>query len=746
MQMTDSNSRTALATCRLRLVNLLVGQVFAIVSLFTGQLAFAVVSPIVLYTDVVSGPTSGGENGKGVYLSIFGKNFGSAGLGMTLKVFINDVEVDNYRYLGASRGRADIQQITVQVGAIGNPALRVPLPIKVVVNGLQSNTNHTFTVNPGNIYFVDPNLGNDNTGSGTIANPFKTVQKPAGVTTTFLITSAATGGVWGILRAGDVVVLRGGIYNDIGFGGTNANGLGYFLQTLNKSGCPIGTNCTQGGGTSSGPITIVGYPTETAFIDRTNAQADKDNNFGGGISSADSARQGAGYGAWFTIANLKIESGFTDGPINTQKGEDNTSLGSNWRVVNNELTAFSCAQSTLCRAGAIAGSGVGNVWLGNYGHDIYDKPDANTSLENHGVYIGGAGTFEIAYNVFENILGGNGIQVQSFFGTVANLRIHHNLIRNIGKHGLNFTDGTGVNVAVWNNLIYDTDSAGVRFKDDNTRNLKLYNNTFYNTGRLGNMASGASLVNDTNAPTPAAIMFDIRNNIFWANATAGYNSGCCNSDFSGSVATFGNNLWFNAGAAPSFDVNSVSANPNFVSASTDFRLNSASPAIDVGSDAVSSLVIDDYDIATTSVSQMLRPLYGRYDIGAFEASPAQCRLDLDGDGRVLATTDATMISRIVRVPAAALNATIASGIGVAPGATRTAWTTAIRPYLAASSLDIDGDGVGTVVDALLLLRASLGFRDDAAISGIAFAANATRKRWADIRSYLVNECAMAIVP
>ena len=85
-------------------------------------------APHVSYTDIVSGPNNGGENGKGIYLSIFGTDFGSAGLGSTVKVFINNVEVDNYRYLGASKGRPDIQQITVQVGALGNPTPGTALP------------------------------------------------------------------------------------------------------------------------------------------------------------------------------------------------------------------------------------------------------------------------------------------------------------------------------------------------------------------------------------------------------------------------------------------------------------------------------------------------------------------------------------------------------------------------------------------------------------------------------------------
>jgi len=50
-------------------------------------------APVVLYTDIVSGPNTGGENGKGIYLSIFGKNFGGTGLGQSVKVYINNVEV-----------------------------------------------------------------------------------------------------------------------------------------------------------------------------------------------------------------------------------------------------------------------------------------------------------------------------------------------------------------------------------------------------------------------------------------------------------------------------------------------------------------------------------------------------------------------------------------------------------------------------------------------------------------------------
>lgn len=62
-------------------------------------------TPVVLYTDLQSGPNSGGENNNGTYLSIFGKNFGSlSGLGTITRVFIGGAEVASYRYLRRPRG------------------------------------------------------------------------------------------------------------------------------------------------------------------------------------------------------------------------------------------------------------------------------------------------------------------------------------------------------------------------------------------------------------------------------------------------------------------------------------------------------------------------------------------------------------------------------------------------------------------------------------------------------------------
>ncbi|MBL8312054.1 MAG: hypothetical protein JNL19_16655 [Burkholderiales bacterium] len=62
-------------------------------------------------------------------------------------------------------------------------------------------------------------------------------------------------------------------------------------------------------------------------------------------------------------------------------------------------------------------------------------------------------------------------------------------------------------------------------------------------------------------------------------------------------------------------------------------------------------------------------------------------------------------------------------------------------------LDLDGDGVVlATTDALILARVSLGLTGNAVIGGIAFASHASRQTWADIRTYLVTQCGLSIAP
>jgi hypothetical protein len=533
-------------------------------------------APLVLYTDIVSGPNSGGENGKGIYLSIFGKNFGGSGLGSTVKVYINDAEVDNYRYLGPSKGRSDIQQITVQVGALGSPTPGVALPIKVVVGGVASNVDQTFTVNPGRILFVDNVAGNDAAASiGDIAKPFRHVQTPA----------LYTGGAWPNVKPGDFIVMRGhgaaSPWTDVGFES-------YFMRFRDKSGsAPTGVS-------GSGPIVVMGYPGEDVFIRGLRA-----NGMVGGCISAINGQSYPGMGQWAVVTNLRMDCEGYDGPVSQEI------FGHHWRVVNNDLAASTAptSGSNVPRMAGITGNGTGSFWYGNHIHDIQ-----GSFGECHGIYIDGDGSYDIAYNHIHDIRSGNGFQVYVNGGNGSdvanNISLHHNLIHDVSKHGVNLADNTQDNVQVWNNVVYNVAYAAVRFNTTLLHGAKIYNNTFYNTDLSGSPLYGA-LTNDWNLPAGG---LDVQNNIFVVAAGMPYDGGSNGMPDSG--VTIAHNLWFNGTDTPP-DTTPVLGDPRFANAAGgDFHLQAGSPAIGSGAAGVLSLVTNDFDLTRARTSPV--------DLGALQ--------------------------------------------------------------------------------------------------------------------------------
>ena len=510
--------------------------------------------PKVLYTDLVAGPTTGGENNLGAYISIFGKNFGN-NLGQ-VRVYFGNVEAAAYRYLGPSKGRSDIQQITVQPGAIGKGTL----PIKVVVNGAASNTDNTFTVNPGDILFVDNVSGSDSTAvKNDITHPWRFVQTPS------------QGGALGAASPGDVIVLRGkAVWQDVGF----ENRWFRFRST---------TGTAPTGAKGSGYISVVAYPTEDVhYVAPANTN--------GGIHGiGDNYPQ---FSDWIVVSGLHIESvasSSSDGaPINLQVKSDH------WRIINNELGPWPA--SSGAKAGGLVGNGTDVKALGNRIHDI----DGGT--ENHCVYLDtGATNVEIGFNQIYNCFGGNIIQTFDNLGSgnISGIQIHHNLLHDGNRYGLNMADGT-VSVHAWNNLIYNTAYAGIRINQNGNGLSEVYeNNTLFNV--CTNHPAEAGAIQNTWNTNGGSIVF--RNNIVSRNQSAcpqGYSDSS-----SGSAITLTRNLWYGYGAS-SKDTQSLSGDPRLVNPGTDFHLQDGSPAIDAG---VGSTTPDDYDV---------NPRSNPPSLGAFE--------------------------------------------------------------------------------------------------------------------------------
>lgn len=125
-----------------------------------------------------------------------------------------------------------------------------------------------------------------------------------------------------------------------------------------------------------------------------------------------------------------------------------------------------------------------------------------------------------------------------------------------------------------------------------------------------------------------------------------------------------------------------------------------------------------------------------------QSLPNTCVLDLDGDGSVSALTDGLMLVRILR---GATGSAITAGVmGTGPLARPTsaaiaAFVQAMRDSMA---LDVDGNGVVELADALIIQRAMLGMNGESVLNGAGQTGSPARSTWLAVRDYLVQSCGM----
>ena len=122
----------------------------------------------------------------------------------------------------------------------------------------------------------------------------------------------------------------------------------------------------------------------------------------------------------------------------------------------------------------------------------------------------------------------------------------------------------------------------------------------------------------------------------------------------------------------------------------------------------------------------------------YNYSSNACNLDVDGDGaRLLATDGILILRRMLGL----------SGSALVNGATHACVPRSAAGIAQAISLiayDIDDDGRSdAATDGLLLLRAMLGFRGTALVSG-AIGVNATRRTALDIENFLTSSCGYSL--
>lgn len=536
-------------------------------------------APRVLFTDTLSAPTRGGENGLGGYLSIFGLNLGPAGgLGTHTKVYVGDVEVANYRYLGNAKvgGKLGLQQLTVQVGGLGGAAAGTALPVRVAVDGVSSNVDNRFTPTAGRVLFVALDGSDATAKADDIAHPWR-----------YLENTTAGQGAYFAMAAGDQVVLRGGQWSD-------TNG-------VDTTWMRFGSGSAARNGTAAAWIHLTAYPGAIGANAIEDVHYTTPAGASGGIAGPWSAIAGTS-GEYVAVSNLHMDvaggAARDAAPINFQY------TAGHWRVVNNELGPWIAGNSATLNAAGISGHGDAMAVLGNHIHDI-----AGTSeLQNHGIYADTtAQNWELAWNWVHDVTGGSLVQFndnEGGAGTYAlphggtwagftNILIHHNWLENAAKYGINFNDQGSAKAGtysgkVWNNVVVGTALPPLRINSTQpVQQLWFAYNTVWNC-MTTNSGSGNGYVRQEGWADQAGVANTFYDNVFaFGPRTVAGTQWFAN--VGGTLATtatysFKRNLYFGASQAPDApstigDASAVLGDPLFTNAAGGvFTTKPGSPA------------------------------------------------------------------------------------------------------------------------------------------------------------------------
>ena len=420
----------------------------------------------------------------------------------------------------------------------------------------------------GNNFYVST-TGSDN-NPGTLAQPWFTIQHAANVA-----------------KAGDTVNIEAGTYTStaLSFSNNGSSGNPITFQNYNGGTVNIVINDTAydaimlGYGPSANYLTFSGFnvsaPTDFIGIDIWGGHINVQNCY---VTNC----KDTGIGAEPSATYVTVDGCTVTGTNTTPSNEMISFVGVNGFEIKNCLvhdpaSAFRCGID--CKQGCSNGSIHNNVV-----HDIEDCP----------IYIDAQGIATSNINVYDNLVynckNNPGLALSDEFGsaTITNINYYNNIVYNC-RQG------------------FTTNQVGTE-----TRNFSLINNTFYNNQNYDPGTS--SLPGDEiwiNTPSQYLNNCIIRNNIIYgltAGAYAIYYPGYANGGLS-----VDHNLFYNSGgtwaSSNVLGTSYVTGNPLLVSPSTNFALQSNSPAIDAGS--ATSAPPTDY-IGNSW------PQGAGYDIGAYE--------------------------------------------------------------------------------------------------------------------------------
>ncbi len=527
--------------------------------------------PRIFFSDLESGPNSGGQNGNGAWVTIWGKGFGATQ--GTSTVTVGGGLVNNYP--AWSDGK-----VTFQLGsnaATGN--------IVVNVAGSGASNGLPFTVRAGNIFFV-ASTGNDS-NAGSAAAPWKSVVKAKNT-----------------IAPGDIAYLENGVTQ------TTEENFTAYLSMDNQG--------SSNSGTATAPKALVAYPNATVIIGvagglhygiRTpNIGTNEDYwvisqlHILGGTQAMDIGGTG-----WRVIGNEMQCPGADD-----QVGCFEMSNGNQTRFYGNE----------------VHNAGI-NPTSSKFYHAVYFSTDSNHIDVGwnhiHDNFTCRALQFHSSPLCSPTCGSGDTTGFDQF-----DLHVHDNLIHGDNCNGINFAtvDPSKGTVEAYNNVIYhvglmDPLQLGASFAcvyvagitnngTPGTGTVQVFNNTMSdcaaNNSSNASGSRGALAVGNV----PAGLTVNLRNNVVYQN------SGEIYVDGSTSQITGDHNLWFGVGAAPTQTTNNLNSDPLFVNRGMDFRLTGSSPAKDAGVTVAPNNPLVLNSSAATDKDGVKRPQGAAFDMGAYE--------------------------------------------------------------------------------------------------------------------------------
>ena len=545
-------------------------------------------TPVIFFTDITSGPATGGESVSGysgAYVTIYGNYFGASQ--GTSSVTLNGSKC--LRVVSWGTPWMWYQKTVVQLGSSCSSG-------NLVVNTSSGASNgQPFAVRSGNIYCISTS------GSDSATGKF-----PSSCWAT--MANAANN-----MNAGDITYLENGVSN------TAATA---YSAVVNITGNP--------GGTSSSPIAFVGYPGATATI--------------GDINNSTYAIRVPQIGdspAYYVLAGLTVRGQVALDAI----------YSDHWYLIGNDFSCsgsggFGCVHIDQSTNVFVYGNNLHDV---GYSCSSNSGNPTGAPCKFHGFYFTtNTNHVQMAWNTVNMNPANNtnagcyGIQFYSTGGADQyDLHVHDNTIKNVVCGGINFsTVSTNSGpVEAYNNVLNHvgtgpdpSGSASGYFcltassSGGSTTPVKMYNNSLYDCGSRGN-------VDNSNGGFEIGIPTTLTNNVFQSTGSNeqyiinGSSSSTC------SLVSGSNNDWYGNGA-PQCSSNltgNLNVNPLFVSTdagAVNLALQSKSTIATAGT-TIASL--------TTDVTGLHRPQGSGYAIGAYEyytGKSVALTCDLNGDGVV----------------------------------------------------------------------------------------------------------------